>query len=196
MSDLADILRSGRPRKGSFLSRMFGIFNEEIIRIWARDPRSAYNIHAKRPTLYGPSGRYTLDFLFESHGELFVSEMKCEIQYQGYRYWRLEDSSQLAHHVKPAFQLFLQSAKDPLSLSLAVRAGESVTVNGAILVWGAATDMGIRTVKEEFGFHDVLTIESCVNELAAWENDEYKAFLNELEQWSSELFDALRNGFA
>jgi hypothetical protein len=194
MSDLADLLRRGGPFKGSFLSRMFGIFNEEIIRIWARDPRSSYNIHEKRPTLYGPSGHFTLDFLFERQGVLFISEMKCEIQYQNYRYWRLENSSQLAHHVKPAFQLFLQFAKNPLSLE--VKAGKSVVPKGAILVWGAATDMGIRTVKEEFGFHDILTIENCVNELAAWRNDEYTAFVNELEQWSSELFDVLRNGFA
>lgn len=99
MIDLPALFQDGPPEKGSFLSRIFGIFNEEIVRIWARDSRSPYNIFERRPTLFGGSRNYTLDFLFEKDGALFVSEMKCEIQYHNYRYWRLESPAQLKHHV-------------------------------------------------------------------------------------------------
>lgn len=112
MDDLSEIFKDGPHEKGSFLSRVFGIFNEEIVRIWARDSRSPYNIHESRPTLYDQDNKpYTLDFLFEQDGKFYVSEMKCEIQYNNYRYWRLESPKQLEHHKKNALHYFCKSLK-------------------------------------------------------------------------------------
>ncbi|MGR8931617.1 MAG: hypothetical protein ACU836_13325 [Gammaproteobacteria bacterium] len=191
MTDLATLFQDGPPEKGSFLSRVFGIFNEEIIRIWARDVRSSYNIHFRRPTLYEGSRNYTLDFLFEKNGEFFVSEMKCEIQYQNYRYWCLTNPGQLEHHLsKKAFELFLQLSRD--SQSVAVKVGEPIEVKGTVLVWGAATPAGIKAVRERFGISDVLTVESCVGDLIEWNNQEYQALLRDREQWLVSLFNGLR----
>jgi hypothetical protein len=173
MNDFAEIFQDGPPEKGSFLSRVFGVFNEEIIRIWARDSRSPYNIHERRPTLYENGKNYTLDFLLEKKGDLFVSEMKCEIQYQNYRYWRLNSTSQLMHHrTKRAFELFLNLSQDPSSVL--VKAGEAVKIKGTVLVWGAATDQGVAEVTGEFGISDVLTVESCIKDLSTWGNQEYE----------------------
>jgi hypothetical protein len=191
MNDFAEIFQDGPPEKGSFLSRVFGIFNEEIIRIWARDSRSPYNIHEHRPTLYENKKRYTLDFLLEKNGDLFVSEMKCEIQYQNYRYWRLNSTRQLEHHRKKrAFELFLNISQDPSSVL--VKAGEAVKIKGTVLVWGAATDQGVAEVTREFGISDVLTVESCIKDLSTWGNQEYESFLCAREQWLASLFTRLR----
>lgn len=191
MVDLAALFQDGSPEKGSFLSRVFGIFNEEIIRIWARDEKSPYNIHERRPILYEGSRSYTLDFLFEKNSELFVSEMKCEIQYQNYKYWRLTNPKQLEHHLsKRAFELFLQLSRD--SHSVPVKAGEPIEVKGTVLVWGSATPAGITAVRDHFGISDVLTVESCVHDLLEWNNLEYRALLREREQWLLSLFNGLR----
>ena len=191
MKDLAEIFKDGPHEKGSFLSRVFGIFNEEIIRIWARDYRSPYNNHEKRPTLYDLDNKpHTLDFLFEKDGKFYVSEMKCEIQYNNYRYWRLESSKQLEHHKKNAFKLFLKIAKDPMAVP--VKAGDAVVTSGAILVWGAAYDHGIKSVSEEFGFSDILTVENCMRDLVQWSNTEYIDLLEAYESWCGALFNALK----
>lgn len=191
MIDLEALFKDGPPEKGGFLSRIFGIFNEEIIRIWARDDRSQYNIHERRPTLYEGNRNYTLDFLFEKEGALFVSEMKCEIQYQNYRYWRLEDPDQLKHHCsKRAFELFLELSRDARSVS--AKAGEPIEVSGTVLVWGAATEKGIEAVRNHFGISDVLTVENCISDLLEWQNREYQHMLSERERWISSMFNGLR----
>lgn len=193
MVDLAALFQDGPPEKGSFLSRVFGIFNEEIIRIWARDEKSPYNIHEHRPTLYDGNKPYTLDFLFEKNSEFFVSEMKCEVHYQKYRYWRLTNSQQLEHHrSKKAFELFLRLSHD--SHSVPVKAGEPITVKGTVLVWGAATLAGVTAAQDRFGISDVLTLESCVGDLLKWNNLEYRSLLHEREQWLLSLFNGLRTG--
>jgi hypothetical protein len=192
MIDLATLFKDGPPERGSFLSRIFGIFNEEVIRIWARDGRSPYNIHERRPTLHEGSRRYTLDFLFEKCGALFVSEMKCEIQYQNYRYWRLDDPEQLKHHcTKRAFELFLELSRDARSVSVKA-GGEPVEVVGTVLVWGAATARGVLAVRDHSGISDVLTVEGCIRDLLEWDNPEYLRLLSEREQWISSMFTGLR----
>ena len=191
MKELAEIFRDSPPEKGKFLSRIFGIFSEEIIRIWARDKRSLYSIYDRRPTLYKENSKYTLDFLLEKNGEIFVSEMKCEIQYQNYKYWRLVDTQQLQHHLKKrAFNLFLSLSRDPKSVI--VKAGSQIEIAGTVLVWGAATPKGIEAVKRQFGISDVLTVESCIRDLVNWSNQEYSEFLRMRERWLSSLFANLR----
>jgi len=59
-------------------------------------------------------------------------------------------------------------------------------------VWGAATPEGIRAVKDHYGFSDVLTVEGCIEDLVSWKNGSYFQLLEEREEWSSSLFNALR----
>ena len=191
MIDFESFFKDGSLEKGSFLSRVFGIFSEEIIRIWARDENSPYKIHSCRPTLYNQDKRYTLDFLLIKDGRSYVSEMKCEIQYRNYQFWRLESPDQLKHHLgKAAFELFLKLSSDPCSVR--VKAGDNVDISGTILVWGSASKNGIENTKEFYSFSDILTIEDCVADLINWENSEYRKFLNEREFWTSSFFNLLQ----
>lgn len=184
--------------RGKFLSRLFGIFSEEIVAMWATDGRAPYE-NLGRPTIrtMGESRGHTLDFTFRerSSGRVFVAEMKCEIEFQRFRYFVLERVEQLAHHGKPAFAALLAAARRSSEQTVHIR-GTPVAVEGAILVWGAATSEGRQTVRDAHGFHDVLTIENICSDLAAWKHEGYFTLLSERQQWCSELFSGLRAGGA
>jgi hypothetical protein len=59
-------------------------------------------------------------------------------------------------------------------------------------VWGSATPEGIKAVKDQYGFSDVLSVERCIEDLISWKNESYLQLLEEREEWSSSLFRALR----
>jgi hypothetical protein len=179
--------------RGKFLSRVFGIFSEEIVRIWAADPRSPYE-DLGRPTLRkeGEVSGSTLDFTFRSRqtGSIYPAELKCEIEYQDYKYFVLAETRQLDHHTKPAFAALLAAALKQPGLHAYVRRRE-VPIDGAILVWGAATDEGRAAVVRERGFFAVLTIGEIIADLQSWGSEPYRAFLAARRAWSNELYDAL-----
>src|SRR5262249_45358630 len=116
---LEDVFRTDVHARDEFLSRLFGIFSEEVVRHWCADERSPFE-NLGRPTIW-PSGAargHTLDFTFRaregSHAAgTYVGELKCELEFEGYRYLRLTSPDQLAHHGSAAFLAFLQVAKDP-----------------------------------------------------------------------------------
>jgi len=87
-----EIFHSQNDIKDKFLSRLFGIFSEDIVRIWCNDSQSPY-LDLGRPTIKiddEKRGR-TMDFTFQSrdNGKNFVGELKCELEYENYRYMTL-----------------------------------------------------------------------------------------------------------
>jgi hypothetical protein len=178
--------------RGKFLSRVFGIFSEEIIRIWAADERAPYE-DVGRPTLRRPGERgYTLDFTLKARetGKVYVAEMKCEIEYQNYRYLTLTGTQQLDHHVKDAFTSLLEFAKNPGSLEVLV-GKKAMTVDGAILIWGAVEPAGRTAVVESKGFADVLAVASIIEDLQAWRSEPYLELVRTRSEWSAQLFNGL-----
>jgi hypothetical protein len=179
--------------RGKYLSRVFGIFSEEIVRIWASDPRAAYE-DLGRPTLRtdGQNSGSTLDFAFRSRetGEVYVAELKCEIEYQDYKYLVLAASHQLDHHSKPAFAALLGAAAKRPELRAYV-GKKAVPIDGAILVWGAATPIGREIACAEHGFSAVLTLAEIIADLQAWRSEKYRALLEHRRAWSNEMYDAL-----
>ena len=101
--------------RDNFLSRVFGIFSEEIVRAWCRAEDCPY-CDLGRPSLYENGRRVaTLDFTLQSKrtGEIFVAEQKCELAFENYKYLQLKSAQDLAHHTSKAFQRFLELAKKP-----------------------------------------------------------------------------------
>jgi hypothetical protein len=179
--------------RAKFLSRLFGIFSEEIVSLWAHDHRAPYR-SVGRPTIktHGSNRGHTLDFTLRESatGKLFVAEMKCEIEYQNFRYFVLENVEQLAHHSKPAFDAFLRAAVSPADQEVYV-AGNRVRIDGAILIWGSATQEGRRAVIQGKGFHDVLTIADIRRQLSSWNHDGYRNLLSQRQEWCNDLFSGL-----
>lgn len=180
--------------RGKYLSRVFGIFSEEIVRIWASDPNCPYE-DLGRPTLRNLQDNLgsTLDFALrhKSTGKLYVTELKCEIEYQNYRYLILSNISQLNHHKKPAFLALLEVAGENSKQQIYLN-GKLVLTDGAILIWGAATPVGRLAVIEAHGFFDVLTIEGIIKDLKYWENKPYQLLIDQRRLWTNEMFNALQ----
>lgn len=193
MTTFEQIFRSGEPRRDKFLARLFGIFNEELVRVWARCPQAPYE-DLGRPTVREKPGDqgYTLDFMLcrKDDGQCFIAEMKCELEYKNYRYLRLNDAGQLAHHKGRAFRLLLQEAGQPGLLTVQV-GGEQVASSGAILVWGATSPEGTGSVMDRYGFEAVLSAEAMLRDLQEWRSGEWKALVAERRAWCEELFTAL-----
>ncbi len=181
------------PIRAKFLSRVFGVFSEELVRIWANDSRAPY-ANLGRPTLrQSDAGKgFTLDFTFQHRitNKVYVVEMKCEIEYENFRYMVLSETQQLKHHKKEAFTAFLDVAKNHSSWLVFTNKVQTL-VNGAILIWGDATSEGRTNVIAETGCFDVITLSDIIRDLKKWNNEEYQIVIQQRERWMSELFSFL-----
>jgi len=181
-----------KPR-AKFLSRVFGIFSEEIVSLWASDARAPYE-NLGRPTIksLNDSRGYTLDFTLKERasGRIYIAEMKCEIEYQKFKYFVLEDAEQLAHHKKPAFDAFLKSTTPSADQVVYVN-GKRVDVQGAILIWGSVSADGKKAVMASKGFHDILSVANICHDLISWNHDGYRALIVERREWCNDLFGSL-----
>lgn len=191
---MESIFKTGTPSRDKLLSRVFGIFNEDVIRYWAADSRSPYE-DLGRPTLRdaGETRGHTLDFTLRDAqtGKVYVTEMKCELEYEGYRYLRLTGAEQVRHHVPgAAFQKILRLAENPESVPVYV-GGKQVAVDGTALVWGASTIEGEEAVKSQYGFDLVLSVEKAINDLRRWKPDEWVEYVRDRQSWVSQLFDSI-----
>lgn len=180
-------------QRSKYLSRLFGIFSEKIVVLWSNDKRAPYE-NLGRPTLKASTDMrgHTLDFTFRCRitGRTFASEMKCEIEYQNFRYFVLEASHQLDHHKKPAFDAFLRSARAPEQFAVSIK-GQPIEIDGAILVWGAVNPHAKSEIALDKGFHDILSIEEICQDLVDWQCPEYLEMIEQYRTWSNRLFDGL-----
>ncbi len=179
--------------RGNFLSRLFGTLSEEVVNVWASDRRAPY-ANEGRPTIRLPSydkGR-TLDFTLRCRttNKAYVTELKCEIAYEGYKYLTLDDVSQLDHHKKPAFGALLDAAANHREMQTRVNK-RAIEISGAILIWGVVTDQGRKAVREKYGFADVLSIAEMIQQLQEWRSVEYRELIQRLRGWSNEMYDGL-----
>ena len=190
------LFKSTDSTRDKFLSRLFGIFSEDIVRTWCEDNRSRYR-DLGRPTIRSRTERRgrTLDFTFQSRqdGRIFVGELKCELEFENYRYLMLTSSSQLDHHKGEAFARFLDVARNPGRYMVTVE-GKSIQVAGSILVWGSVTGKGRAAVMKEKGFKDVLSLEEIIAELQDWGSEGYRRLLADRAAWCQNLFEQLALG--
>ena len=188
-----DFFRSDESARDKFLSRLFGIFNEEIVRIWCRSPQSRYR-DLGRPRLKKPEdkGGYTLDFALQPKDakKVLVAEMKCWLEYQNYRYLKLESCRQLETIKNDAFLCFRELALDPTSFIVEI-GGKRASPDGCVLVWGSVTEEGRSSVMSAFGLYDVLSLERIVEDLLSWKDREFQDFVERRRSWCDELFGYL-----
>jgi hypothetical protein len=186
------VFRSDSVQRDNFLARLFGIFSEHAIRTWCDCPQAPYR-NIGRPTLRKPGESYghTLDFTLQHRqsGRRYAAEMKCWTTWENYRYLRLTEVDQLHRITQPAFITFLAFARDPAAYQIFI-AGKLIGIDGAILVWGAATPQG-RSAAAALGIADVLTVEDMVSDLHVWQPPAWRDFIAQRRSWATELFDYL-----
>jgi hypothetical protein len=193
MGSFEEMFQSHQPKRDKYLARLFGLFAERIVHTWCACPQARYE-DLGRPTLYPPGSARgsTVDFTLRdrTNGNIYVAELKSELEYYGYRYLRLTNPSQLTHHTSPAFIRFLEVARN--SQALTVRcSGNPIQANGAILVWGATSAEGHNLVMADFGFADVLSLEEMTVDLGDWSPEQWVTLMAEYRTWSNQLFDFL-----
>ena len=194
MSGIEALFRTDEPRRGAYLSRLFAFFSEEVVRHWAACEQAPYR-DLGRPTVWDEEGRrHTLDFTLQrtSDGARFVTEMKCEIQFENYRYLSLRDGSEIDHHVAgAAFAKLLRLAREPNALRVTISGKGAQDLVGAMLVWGVVTEEGRRAAMERYGFADVLGVEDMLRDLGEWQPREWADWVATRKRWSDELFNSL-----
>jgi hypothetical protein len=192
-SRFENLFKTQVASRDKFLSRLFGIFSEEIVRIWSdtNSPASHYK-NSGRPTIVESTSEkgYTLDFTFERDGRNYICEMKCELEYNKYAYLTLNNLAQLDHHKrdKRAFELFLDAAASPTKYIIRQK-GKVIPVHGAILIWGSVDESKIEAIKQHYSLHDILSVEKMIDELIAQNNQEYQLLLNTRWMWCQEFFE-------
>jgi hypothetical protein len=189
-----ELFRSAEPARDKFLSRLFGLFSEEVVRTWCSAPTAPY-VDLGRPTLLaaGEQRGFTLDFTFQDRADerLFVGELKAELEFEGYKYLRLATPGQLDHHRGAPFQRFLEMARNPSAYTVRVHE-KTREVAGAVLVWGAVEPAARPTIIAAAGVHDVLSVEDMLSDLRRWgSTTDWAAKVAALRRWSLELLDRL-----
>lgn len=203
--DLSRTFKTDDLARDNFLSRLFGMFNEEPVRIWGEMESSPYE-YLGRPTLFpkGESGYTVLDFAFrrKSDGVCFVSEMKCELAYNNYAYLTLDSISHVERHRseqlrsgKQSFARFLEAATSPEKFLCKVTTRKNKRIDldfaGAILVWGRTSDQKKDVIVREFGFADVLTVEDIINDLLSSKSEQYQDLIARQRSQCEFLFSSL-----
>ncbi len=193
MSSFADFFKSSHPPRDKFLSRLFGLFSERVVRSWCAHIQAPYE-DLGRPTVYEvgqPSG-HTLDFTLRARGtgQQYIAELKCELEYDNYKYLLLTGSDQLRHHTSHAFAKFLRVARDPAALPIHL-GGQPCSMDGAILIWGAITPQGRSAVIDQYGCADVLSVEAMVADLQRWAPEAWSELIQGHRRWTTELFEFL-----
>lgn len=192
------LFRQDAPGRGAYLSRMFAFFSEEIVRHWTRCDQSPFR-DLGRPVIWdsdGSSRFHVLDFTLErlADGARLVAELKCEVEFERYRYLVLTDVEQLDHHARnPAFRKFLRAASEPGSQRVTI-GGREIETHGAVLVWGVVTERGRAAVQQKYGFAEVLSVEQMLTDLRNWRNPEWANWVGVRRSWAGELFDWLTAG--
>jgi hypothetical protein len=206
--DIFDQKKQANSKRDKFLSRLFGIFSEEIVRTAFRSGQNKSVVpfvDLGRPTLHIKENgqktkeRYTLDFLLQdAKGDIFVTEMKCELEYQGYKYLELNSKEQaMRHQKKPAFSHLLGLA-EAIKLNQ-VNEMYEITCNGApieydrlkgvALIWGKTTPAGVAAVKDIF--RHVISVEDVVNDSIKRNDKGYAELVEQYSGWCSGLFEKL-----
>jgi len=187
------LFRSSSPSRDKFLSRLFGIFSEEVVRLWARQSSAPYE-DLGRPTLRRPGEQRgkTLDFAFRSRqtGHVFIAEMKCELEFENYRYLKLAEHGQLRHHTGDAFQRFLALGQDRSAFDVFV-GGTLIRPDGTMLVWGSVDDSQVPAIAKQTGIAAILSVENMVSDLVNWDVAEYREYIESRASWCTEMFRAL-----
>ena len=192
-SAFEEIFRTTNSRRDKFLSRLFGVFSEEVVRYWCREQGAQFD-DLGRPTLFehGAIRGHTLDFTLRDRasGRIYVAEMKCELEFESYRYLRLMQPEQIEHHRGDAFRKFLAVAGNPRGLQVRV-GGRPIEVDGIVLIWGAVTEDGRRSAVDRYGFAEVLSVEAMLEDLRRWRSVGWGHRVTELRSWADHLFDRI-----
>lgn len=196
--------------KANFISRFFGIFAEEIVKIWAENCNSEYD-NLGRPSRYDSENDYcfkisgesnsncdayiysniTYDFLFKKNDEYFIVEQKNELSYQNFKNMILNNSNMIEDKkAKKSFEKFIEIPNETIKFFYD---NDTKYIKGKILIWGSLTEDcdELENIKNEYGIYEILSLEEIIENLIEWNDDAFEEFLNNKKQLVNSFLDFL-----
>ena len=183
--ELQKIFKNADEKQNNLLTRVFGIFSEEIINCWLAYPDCEYK-NLGRPSIYKKNERpSTLDFLFEkkkgtNKGALYIVEQKCLFSYNKGNLLCMTETN-LEHFEKWSTQKakYSKAWKDFREIHSYLK-NEDVVIKwkgstpeltkkvvGNILIWGKWMD---NTKHADPKIDKIISMESIMNEMNEWDN--------------------------
>lgn len=204
--DFSKILQLSKRKKdikirNSFIAKVFGAFNEDIVRIWANRNNSKYK-NLGRPTIYrnNEGKRNTLDFTMKERktGKIYISEMKSWISYKNNKFLELNKSIDLLsiNDIPESLRWFLNVGNDISNYDVNVNGPElkkeKVIPEGTILIWPKFKSEDKDYCLKKYRLFDLLSLENIIIDLNNEKNEEYFLLLKEKEDWFNALISGLK----
>jgi hypothetical protein len=186
----------------SFRSRVLGLFYEPLLSIGFR--RIGYCCASGRPSCYtkpdGKKRQFTYDYALRKDEELIIVEAKVWPAYERGKWKRLTverieklvvDKTQtaFAEFVKPCF---LQSYIFKLDMGSGAKI--PIQPTSKALAWWHCDDATKEQVKSKFGFHEIFSVRSILEQLRdskGKEHDDYLKLVERRRKWTQGLWDSL-----
>jgi hypothetical protein len=191
--------------KVNFLSRFFGTFNQEILKLWCENENNKdFKYLKSEPSLYiDQNKKPRLDHLIEYKGKNFIVEQKAFYGFQNGNLTKMDDAMD---YIKRFDQWSLRKIKEQRSKAWVFFVEldfseekeykvfikeKAYQVHGKILVWSQATENGKIKFKEKLKLDHILLIEDMISDLAKWQDVTFKETLKLKQSWIDEIFSEL-----
>ena len=182
----------------NFLSRIVGVFSEEIVRFWLENERCKYiNIGRPQVSTSGDPKNYTLDFLLQNTKtkKYFIAEQKC---FFGFKNGTLKKISEVETFTMEfekwstkksistiAWDRFINFDKDT---SVVSNKQKKYSVSGKVLIWASYDKKAKENFQKKYKLSDVISFEHIIRDLKDWSDESYIKFIKEKQKWINELF--------
>ena len=93
-----------------------------------------------------------------------------------------------------SFPQIFQSEDSARAKFLSAGKNRELHINGAILIWGDATQLGKEQVEKSRSFQTVLTIADMCDDLRKWQCEKFWHLLDDRQRWCHEMFSELLGG--
>ncbi len=196
-------------KQNNYLSRLIGLFGEEISEKWLANDNSAYS-NFGRPTIYwieeGKKKRATLDFLIEREGKIYIVEQKNFFAYNKGRLRTIDSSDDFRkafaswnttkNKATPAWKIFNSFEQHEYEIKIGKK--EYRKLDGKVVFWSDLIEADkdyFLTLSEELNrtrYNDAIGLVQMINDLKRWKDTDYEALIENYIQWNKDLFDNLR----
>ena len=175
------------------MARVFGLFAEDIVRLWTRLPNSPCPyLDLGRPSFYDEHGKYTnqtFDFAFVPKGQsepkrFWLGELKSWVDYESGRHAML--TQEMAQkHAEDIWACI--EGKQAKVKKAAGTEGVPMRCEGVILVWPCSAEITLRDPLK-----GVVTLERVLRDLnAPGRPDDLKKMLHEFDHACGKLLSGL-----
>jgi hypothetical protein len=181
----------GEGEGNRFRARLFGIFYENLMRDWFR--LQHYEAPDGKPALY-KKGKYmyrTYDFYVEKSKHGYLVEAKCWVTYNN-GYFKKLTASNAAEMAKShdALEKFLDINLSEYEVKVD---GTLKDVKSKALLWWDYEEGDKKSIMKTMKIGELWSIRTAIDDLRTSRHSGHLLTVKKYEDWSTQLFNALRS---